>query len=135
MSDRLLHAYVEGLDFFQVRVVRDETSHPMCVECGVCCVVPAWRPLTADDLHRLAGELSVDVDTLRARYPDGLPAPCPFLRRDGTRYVCGVYSARPEVCRAFNRCVPMQRRPENAAELIAREQARFEAYFLEVTDA
>lgn len=140
MSLDLLQAYVEGLAFFSVSLKTLARTHPLCTTCGVCCVVPAWRPITLQDLERLCDALGVSPETFAARYahPDeagSLASPCPLLRRDGDRYLCSVYEARPEVCQAFNRCAPIQRDPPDAADLVTREQARFTDYFALVKDA
>ncbi len=138
MGDDLMHAYVEGLKFFDVPLNRLATEHPLCTTCGVCCVVPASRSVTDEDVARLAAALGTTPDSLRTEVfeaPDNMGAPCPFLRRTGELYLCSVYEARPEICRSFGRCAPIQYQPDDAAARIQVEQDRFRDYFADVRDA
>ncbi len=140
MSLLLLQAYVEGLGFFAVALRVNDPGHPLCTTCGVCCAVPAWRPITPDDRARLCAFLGLSGAEFDARYTHPkeascLRAPCAFLQRVDGRYLCSVYEARPGVCQSFNRCVPVQLDPPNVRELIADEQTRFADYFAKVEDA
>ncbi len=81
---------------------------PECLACGTCCFsrLETYVPVTGDDHARLgerAGELVV-FDGHRAfmRMDDGH---CAALRvdADASAFVCTVYDARPETCRALAR--------------------------------
>jgi Fe-S-cluster containining protein len=84
---------------------------PECLACGTCCfsTLSRYVPVTGDDYARL-GDLAttlVEWEENRAymRIEDGH---CAALRVDlaQRQFVCTVYEARPETCRALARGSP-----------------------------
>ncbi len=90
------------------KVVRDFE----CAMCGRCCASQDLVGLTAYELYRLAGYLSLEpadffnrycvltatsMDPSRRLYIKTSGGACPFL--EGNK--CGVYEARPYACRAY----------------------------------
>jgi len=84
-----------------------------CHRCGKCCT-EAGLPYDPKRIHDMASYLGMTVkDVIHTYY--GNPAedgkgwipdhtrrrPCPFLRREGSLYACGIYPVRPGPCRAF----------------------------------
>jgi Fe-S-cluster containining protein len=108
-------------------------DRPVCTTCGLCCIVPGYRHLTADDVWALIDHLDCDLETLRRDYlnadgPLSLRAPCAFLTRSPAGYHCGVYAARPSLCREFAHCTVLQNDPPDAPQQIAAARQRWARY-------
>jgi Fe-S-cluster containining protein len=89
-----------------------------CTGCGKCCLEGAgWLPLTEADIARFE---AAAPRALKYVAWEGAPgerrgglsrsvaggretARCPFIRkvRGEPRYACGIYDARPDVCRRY----------------------------------
>jgi Fe-S-cluster containining protein len=84
-----------------------------CHRCGKCCT-EAGLPYDPEKIHDIAEYLGMTVKDVIDKYY-GSPAddgqnwipdwtkrrPCPFLKREGSIYACGIYPVRPGQCRAF----------------------------------
>lgn len=86
---------------------------PECTTCGACCSVGYTVGVHASEVDRVARAM-LRVTSLPLE-PDGYKDPrskslpivngrCPALQGSiGTKAVCGIYPARPEVCARFSR--------------------------------
>ena len=85
-----------------------------CLNCvGICCAIYEEVPLTRRDIVRLARHFLLDEESamrrftklwkgvriLRRRRDQLLGETCMFL--DPQRRICGIYEARPRVCREW----------------------------------
>ena len=91
----------------------EQWSRFKCHRCGKCCM-EACLPYGPMRIHDMATFLGMKVKDLIHTYY-GSPAddgrtwipdearrrPCPFLKREGSAYACGIYPVRPGPCRAF----------------------------------
>lgn len=84
-----------------------------CHRCGKCCT-EAGLPYDPERIPDIADYLGMTVKDLIHRYygsptedgkqwipDDAKRRPCPFLKREGPIYACGIYPVRPGPCRAF----------------------------------
>lgn len=114
-------------------------SHPVCPSCGVCCMVPGVRfiSISPAELWDIVEYLDTDLATLQRDYlrvdlPMSLRSPCAFLRREGERFLCGIYPVRPSVCRDFSHCMVLQDDPPDAPRLIDAAKGRFAEWLAKV---
>lgn len=83
-----------------------------CTQCGKCCR-KLGLPYDPDRIHEMAHYLGITIDELIEKCYGNVTItsgkrfwtrdwrkgrPCPFLKEDNT---CGIYSVRPNACRAF----------------------------------
>jgi len=77
-----------------------------CRRCGQCCQGIGGIVLAARDIERLCRHLGLDRETLLSRYAEQVAdRPRLVSRKDGYCVFyqggCGIYEARPDVCRAW----------------------------------
>ena len=93
-----------------------------CQICGACCFSDssAYVPLTAEDRARLATYPGVLVhEEAGGHYMVMRGGHCAALQVMGGRFVCSVYSARPDVCRELERGSPECREERLLKKLVA----------------
>lgn len=110
--------------FFDVKHKSNYLDDKHCVNCGMCCIVPAIRKIELKDVVKICDKYKIDIKDFEKKYlsehlPLSLKSPCSFLKKskDG-EYLCDVYDARPDLCVNFNKCAIIQNNPDNAEELI-----------------
>lgn len=75
-----------------------DNSYPDCKQCGTCCeiTVLAMLPEELDKMHSYITENNIKPNTEDK-------GKCCFVQADGR---CGIWEARPQVCKLFNCHVP-----------------------------
>jgi len=90
--------------------ITTKTSTPVCTSCGACCRNFPFVKILQSDVDRLeafTGDAPVafsnideiDSDKLFMKFNDS--GDCVYLKKVAGRYACGVYEARPDICRAY----------------------------------
>lgn len=99
--------------FNVTRFYRPAEPSALCFRCGVCCRL--WVFLTSEEAGRIAALVNLDRRDFTIEYWDRSVSPeeclvlkqqdgaCIFLRdkADDREKACGIYEARPLVCRDF----------------------------------
>lgn len=91
-------------------VVLDRDASPLCMQCGLCCIVLSAeaKPSEVEHLANWSGKLPRDISMIE-QFPYAgagrivLKRPCVFLMGKPTEYVsCRAYQTkRPEVCETY----------------------------------
>jgi len=84
-----------------------------CQRCGKCCT-EIGLPYDPESIFKIAESLKIEVGQVIEKYYGRITEigksweseihkrrPCPFLRVDGDRKSCAIYSVRPMGCKAY----------------------------------
>ena len=104
------------------------TSTPVCTSCGACCRNFPFVKLLQSDVDRLesfTGQApetfsnidEIDSDKLFMKFDES--GDCVYLKKIEGSYACGVYEARPGICRAY----PANNIENNACRVSSKQTA------------